>query len=75
MKSIKLSTILLVVIGLWSCASNQNMKDLSNYKIPVNDFSRTVELLISNQEFLEDEIMKINSQNPCLLYTSDAADE
>ena len=64
MKLIKLSIILLVFIGLWSCASNQNMRDVSNYKIPVNDFSRTVELLISNQEFLEDEIMKIISQNP-----------
>ena len=64
MKLIKLAITLLIVTGLLSCASNQNMRDASNYKIPVNDFSRTVELLISNQQFLEDEIMKINSQNP-----------
>jgi tetratricopeptide (TPR) repeat protein len=32
--------------------------------VPVNDFSRTVELLISNEEFLETEIMKINALNP-----------
>ena len=74
MKLIKLSIILLVFIGLWSCASNQNMRDVSNYKIPVNDFSRTVELLISNQEFLEDEIMKINSQNPSVQRILLAAD-
>ena len=58
MKLIKILTILLIVTGLLSCVSNQNMRDISKYKIPVNDFSKTVELLISNQQFLEDEIMK-----------------
>ena len=75
MKLIKISTILLIVAGLLSCASNQNMRDISKYKIPVNDFSKTVELLISNQQFLEDEIMKINSQNPSfqrILLTADS---
>ena len=74
MKLIKLSITLLIVTGLMSCASNQNMRDASNYKIPVNDFSRTVELLISNQQFLEDEIMKINSQNPSVQRILLAAD-
>ena len=74
MKLIKLSTFLIIVIGLLSCASNQNMRDVSNYKIPVKDFSRTVELLISNQQFLEDEIMKINSQNPSVQRILLAAD-
>ena len=74
MKLIKLSIILLVVMGLLSCVSNQNMRDVSNYKIPVNDFSKTIELLISNQQFLEDEIMKINSQNPSVQRILLAAD-
>ncbi len=74
MKLIKISTILLIVTGLLSCASNQNMRDISKYKIPVNDFSKTVELLISNQQFLEDEIMKINSQNPSVQRILLAAD-
>ena len=63
MKLIKLSITLLIVTGLMSCASNQNMRDASNYKIPVNDFSRTVELLISNQQFLEDEIILRREKN------------
>ena len=74
MKLIKISTILLIVTGLLSCASNQNMRDISKYKVPVNDFSKTVELLISNQQFLEDEIMKINSQNPSVQRILLAAD-
>ena len=74
MKLIKFSIILLIVMGLLSCASNQNMRDISKYKIPVNDFSKTVELLISNQQFLEDEIMKINSQNPSVQRILLAAD-
>ena len=74
MKFIKISTILLIVAGLLSCASNQNMRDINEYKIPVNDFSKTVELLISNQQFLEDEIMKINSQNPSVQRILLAAD-
>ena len=74
MKLIKILTILLIVTGLLSCVSNQNMRDISKYKIPVNDFSKTVELLISNQQFLEDEIMKINSQNPSVQRILLAAD-
>ena len=37
---------------------------MSNYSLPVNNFSKTVELLVSNEEFLEEEILKINAQNP-----------
>tara|TARA_B100000927_G_C16134249_1_gene336566 strand:- start:80 stop:439 length:360 start_codon:yes stop_codon:yes gene_type:complete len=37
---------------------------MSNYSIPVNSFSKTVELLVSNEDFLEEEILKINAQNP-----------
>ena len=47
-----------------ACSSNQNSRNISSYTIPVNEFSKTVELLVSNESFLQEEIMKINAQNP-----------
>ena len=64
MRVFKLTIVVICSIALFSCASNKSTKDISVYKVPVNDFSRTVELLISNEEFLETEIMKINALNP-----------
>ena len=64
MRIFKLTIVVICSIALFSCASNKGTKDISVYKVPVNDFSRTVELLISNEEFLETEIMKINALNP-----------
>ena len=52
------------MIGLISCATDQQSRDPSSYSVPVNNFSQTVELLISNDAFLQEEILKINAQNP-----------
>tara|TARA_Y100000768_G_scaffold285481_1_gene219923 strand:- start:933 stop:1370 length:438 start_codon:yes stop_codon:yes gene_type:complete len=56
--------LFLVVFSLLSCTSSQGTREISNYSIPVDSFSQTVELLISNEDFLEEEILKINAQNP-----------
>ncbi len=64
MRKIKITVILFFIISIASCASDQNSRNISNYSIPVSNFSQTVELLISNEEFLEEEILKINAQNP-----------
>ena len=56
--------VLLFVFNLFSCSSSQATREMSNYSIPVNSFSKTVELLVSNEDFLEEEILKINAQNP-----------
>ncbi len=56
--------IVFFLINLFACASNQGQRDMSNYSLPVNNFSKTVELLVSNEKFLEEEILKINAQNP-----------
>ena len=64
MKKIKFLLISSILIGLISCATNQQSRDPSSYSVPVNNFTQTVELLISNDAFLQEEILKINSQNP-----------
>ena len=56
--------LFLVLFSLLSCTSSQGTREMSNYSIPVNSFSKTVELLVSNEDFLEEEILKINAQNP-----------
>ncbi len=61
---IRKSLLFLVVFSLLSCTSSQGTREMSNYSIPVNSFSKTVELLVSNEDFLEEEILKINAQNP-----------
>tara|TARA_B100001109_G_C18803115_1_gene445870 strand:- start:624 stop:1034 length:411 start_codon:yes stop_codon:yes gene_type:complete len=54
----------MILINLISCASDQQSRDPSSYAVPVNNFTKTVELLIANDDFLEEEILKINAQNP-----------
>jgi len=61
---VRKSLLFLVVFSLLSCTSSQGTREMSNYSIPVNSFSKTVELLVSNEDFLEEEILKINAQNP-----------
>lgn len=63
------------MFSIISCASNQNNRDISNYVVPVNDFSKTVELLISDKNFLEDEILKINANNPSVQRIIKSADD
>ena len=55
---------ILFLISLISCSANQSSRDISNYEVPVENFSKTVELLIANENFLEEEILKINARNP-----------
>ena len=74
MSTIKRIAILCIIIHLVSCTSNQNPRDISSYSIPVSNFSQTVELLISNEEFLQEEILKINAQNPSVQRILLAAD-
>ena len=49
---------------LFSCASNQKNNYVTSDSISVSEFSSSVEMLISNPNFLEDEILKINAKNP-----------
>ena len=64
MKNLRLISALLVLSFLFSCASNQNNKYVTPDSISVSEFSSSVELLISNTKFLEDEVLKINAKNP-----------
>ena len=64
MRKIKGTLIIIILINLISCASDQQSRDPSSYAVPVNNFTKTVELLIANDDFLEEEILKINAQNP-----------
>ena len=64
MKKIKFLVTISILIGLISCATDQQSRDPSSYSVPVNNFTQTVELLISNDAFLQEEILKINAQNP-----------
>ncbi len=64
MKKIKFLLTFSILIGLISCATDQQSRDPSSYSVPVNNFTQTVELLISNDAFLQEEILKINAQNP-----------
>ena len=74
MSTIKRIAILCIIICLVSCTSSQNSRDISSYSIPVSNFTQTVELLISNEEFLQEEILKINAQNPSVQRILLAAD-
>ena len=49
---------------LISCASKQSKVNMSADSISVNEFSSSVELLITDIKFLEDEVLKINAKNP-----------
>ena len=64
MNSLRLIVFFLALSIVFSCASNQNNKYITSDSISVSEFSSSVELLISNTNFLEDEILKINAKNP-----------
>ena len=49
---------------LISCASKQSKVNMSADSISVNEFSSSVELLITDIKFLEEEVLKINAKNP-----------
>ena len=75
MKLLRLSIVIFVFLNILSCASNQSSRDISNYSVPVDNFSKTVELLVANEAFLEDEILKINAQNPAVQRILISADD
>ncbi len=64
MSNLKLIILFLALYILFSCASNQNKIYVSSDSISVSEFSSSVELLISDTNFLEGEILKINAKNP-----------
>ena len=64
MNSVKLVITALIIFLVGACTQNQLAKDPNLYAVPVNNFSKSVELLISNADFLEEEVMKINAQSP-----------
>jgi len=64
LNNLRLVVFFLVLSILFSCASNQNNEYITPDSISVSEFSSSVELLISNTNFLEDEILKINAKNP-----------
>ena len=64
MNNLRFIVSFLALSILFSCASNQNNKYITPDSVSVSEFSSSVELLISNSNFLEDEILKINAKNP-----------
>ena len=64
MNSLRLIVFFLALSIVFSCASNQNNKYITSDSISVSEFSSSVELLVSNTNFFEDEILKINAKNP-----------
>ena len=64
MNNLRFIVFFLALSILFSCASNQNNKYMTSDSISVSEFSSSVELLISNTNFLEDEILKVNAKNP-----------
>ena len=75
MNNLKLIYLFLVLSFLFSCASNSSKSSISSDSISVSEFSSSVGLLVSDTNFLEDEILKINAKNPSvqrILVNSDA---
>ena len=66
MNNLRLIILFLVLSILYSCASNQKNNYATSDSISVSEFSSSVEMLISNTNFLEDEILKINAKNPSI---------
>lgn len=64
MNSVKVVIAALIIFLVGACTQNKLAKDPNLYAVPVNNFSKSVELLISNADFLEEEVMKINAQSP-----------
>ena len=64
MNNLRLIIIFLILSVLYSCASNQRNNYVTPDSVSVSEFSSSVEMLILNTNFLEDEILKINAKNP-----------
>ena len=66
MNNLRLIISFLALSILFSCASNQKNNYITSDSISISEFSSSVEMLISNPNFLEDEILKINAKNPSI---------
>ena len=66
MNNLRLIIPFLALSIFFSCASNQNKKFITPDSISVSEFSSSVELLVSDTNFLEGEILKIYAKNPSI---------
>jgi len=57
-------TTFLFFYFLISCATRQSEPYVTVDSVSVNEFTSSVELLITDIKFLEEEILKINAKNP-----------
>ena len=58
------TTTFLFFYFLISCATRQSEPYVTVDSVSVNEFTSSVELLITDIKFLEEEILKINAKNP-----------
>ena len=63
MNSVKLVITALIIFLVGACTQNKLAKDPNLYAVPVNNFSKSVELLISNADFLEEEFIQKDKIN------------
>ncbi len=75
MKHLLKVAAILSLFFVFACSTTNSGRNISDFTIPVNNFSKTVELLISDENFLEDEILKINAQNPSVQRIIKSADD
>ena len=66
MKKIKLISLFLTIILLCSCASTSKPVKTSSSKIELDLFSSSVDQLLTNEDFLKSEILKINASKPSI---------
>lgn len=66
MKKIKLISLFLTIIFLSSCTSTLKPVKTSSSKIELDLFSSSVDQLLTNEDFLKSEILKINASKPSI---------
>ena len=66
MKKIKLISLFLAIILLYSCTSTSKPVKTSSSKIELYLFSSSVDQLLTNEDFLKSEILKINASKPSI---------
>ena len=66
MKKIKLISLFLTIILLYSCTSTSKPVKTSSSKIELDLFSSSVDQLLTNKDFLKSEILKINASKPSI---------
>ena len=66
MKKNKLISFFLIIIVISSCTSTSNQVKTANSKVELDLFSSSVDQLLTNQNFLKSEILKINASKPSI---------